>query len=428
MSAHCGYIVKVEQLRPHPNADRLQIATFFGNDTCVGLDIKIGDIGIYFPCDLQLSMEFCINNHMLKKLPDGTPDGGYMDAKKRNVTAIRLRGEKSDGIYCSLKALEYTGVKLHTLSPGDTITTVNGHEICKKYIPMTKPQPNPPQGNRTRKKKVPIAPLFAQHVDTEQLDYNLGAFRPGDEIEITLKMHGTSHRVGYLPVAKKQTLLDKLLKRIRYDWDYISGTRRVVLEKINTADGWYGDNAFRKNTSEKFIGKLHKGETVYMEIVGYVNETTPIMPSCNNKKLNDKAFIKKYGDTTNFSYGCAPGENECYVYRMTLTTEEGHVVEYSPEYMRYRCEQIGVKAVPEFYRGFLPDVENLGEKVRDIAKVFYDGDDSIGKTHIKEGVVVRIVNRPKFTAYKLKNFEFKVLENIIKTNAEVPDMEEAQDV
>lgn len=112
-------------------------------------------------------MEFCINNHMLKKLPDGTPDGGYMDAKKRNVTAIRLRGEKSDGIYCSLKALEYTGVKLHTLSPGDTITTVNGHEICKKYILMTKPKSTPSQGNRTRKKKVPIAPLFAQHVDTE---------------------------------------------------------------------------------------------------------------------------------------------------------------------------------------------------------------------------------------------------------------------
>ena len=142
-------------------------------------------------------MEFCINNHMLKKLPDGTPDEGYMDAKKRNVTAIRLRGEKSDGIYCSLKTLEYTGVKLHTLSPGDTITTVNGHEICKKYIPMTKSKPTPSQGNRTRKKKVPIAPLFAQHVDTEQLDYNLNAFRPGDEIEITLKMHGTSHRVPY---------------------------------------------------------------------------------------------------------------------------------------------------------------------------------------------------------------------------------------
>ena len=59
MAQHCGYVVEVKQLRPHPNADKLQIATFFGNDTCVGLDVKIGDVGIYFPADLLLSVEFC---------------------------------------------------------------------------------------------------------------------------------------------------------------------------------------------------------------------------------------------------------------------------------------------------------------------------------------------------------------------------------
>ena len=30
MSNHCGYVVKVEHLRKHPNADRLQILTVFG--------------------------------------------------------------------------------------------------------------------------------------------------------------------------------------------------------------------------------------------------------------------------------------------------------------------------------------------------------------------------------------------------------------
>lgn len=30
MSEHVGYVVKVEKLRPHTNADRLQVATFFG--------------------------------------------------------------------------------------------------------------------------------------------------------------------------------------------------------------------------------------------------------------------------------------------------------------------------------------------------------------------------------------------------------------
>ena len=58
----------------------------------------------------------------------------------------------------------------------------------------------------------------------------------------------------------------------------------------------------------------------------------------------------------------------------------------------------------------------------------YDGPDPIGKTHVREGVVVRILNRPKFTAYKHKNFAFKVLEGLIKDTAEAPDMEEAQEV
>lgn len=59
MSQHCGYIVKVDKLRKHDNADRLQIATFFNTDVVVGVDTKIGDIGVYFPSDLKLGIEFC---------------------------------------------------------------------------------------------------------------------------------------------------------------------------------------------------------------------------------------------------------------------------------------------------------------------------------------------------------------------------------
>ena len=37
-TTHCGYIVKVKELRPHRNADKLQIAKFFDCEACVGLD------------------------------------------------------------------------------------------------------------------------------------------------------------------------------------------------------------------------------------------------------------------------------------------------------------------------------------------------------------------------------------------------------
>ena len=460
-----AYITVLTNVRKHPNADRLLLADVFGNTVCVSTDYYEGEIGVYFPCDGQLSVEFAEKNNLLCKKDDaGNNIGGYMDPAKRNVTAIRLRGEKSDGLFLPISCLNYCyahGDASIELQLGDMIDgVVNGHEICCKYIPRFNSSNRAGQGgNRTRKKKAPTAPLFAEHADTEQLAYNLGAFKAGDEIEITLKMHGTSQRTGYLPTLKgyKRTLLDRILRREGtpiYDWGYVSGTRRVVLE--NYEGGFYGDNQFREQHSKVFEGKLNKGETVYYEVVGFTTSGQPIMGDANNKKLNDKEFIKQYGEITRFSYGCSPAgtadlygyeengklhldetepkQSDIYVYRMTMTNEDGFVVEYTPDFMRYRCEQMGVKTVPVFARVILPCEEYfdeghpVGEYVKAMAEQYYDGPDPIGKTHVREGVVVRIVNRPKFAAYKHKGFAFKVLEGIIKDIATAPDMEEAQEV
>ena len=197
---HNGFIVEVKELKSHPNADKLQIATFFGETVIVGLDTKIGDIGVYFPCDIQLSLEYCDNNNLCRKNADGSNGQGYLERDKRNIKAISLRGEKSYGLYAPLSSLAFTGVDLATFKVGDTVSTVNGILICKKYIPRGNRRGGHGGGNKTRKHKVDIAPLFAEHADTEQLAYNLDAFKPNDEIEITLKMHGTSQRTGYLPV------------------------------------------------------------------------------------------------------------------------------------------------------------------------------------------------------------------------------------
>ena len=287
-------------------------------------------------------------------------------------------------------------------------------------------------------------------------------------------MHGTSQRTGYLPVLQgyRRTFLDWLFRREGtpiYEYGYVSGTRRTVLE--NYEGGYYGDNSFREQHSKIFEGKLWKGETVYYEVVGFTSSGSPIMGQAANKKMNDKDFIKQYGETTTFSYGCssqalpaiikapemievAPTvpQSDMYVYRMTMTNEDGNVVEYTPDFMRYRCEQMGVKTVPVFFRGTINErykngdgsinyslsngiiaascdgEEKIGEMIKNAAEFFYDGPDPIGKTHIREGVVVRIINRPKFCAYKHKNFAFKVLEGLIKDTASAPDMEEAQDV
>ena len=468
---HCGYVVKVDTLRNHDNADKLQIATFFGNDTIVDLNVAIGDIGVYFPSDLQLSEEYCeVNNLVRRKDATGREVGGYLDPDKRNIKAIKLRGEKSDGIFMPIHSLNYcfvdpdkeisivAGQAADKLIVGDTITVVNGHEICKKYIPKTQVRKGTySDGNKTRKVHVDVAPLFSEHVDTEQLAYNLSAFKSGDQIEITLKMHGTSQRTAYLPVLKghRRTFFDRLFRRQGkpvYDWGYVSGTRRTVLENFN--GGYYGSNKFREEHSKFFEGKLNKGEEVFYEVVGFTHTGSPIMASCPNKKLNDKEFSKMYGPETVFSYGCCPEgkktmhgtdeygdfsvpvdvpQSDIYVYRMTMTNEDGFTVEYTPDFMRYRCEQMGVKTVPVFWKGIIPkwpscnadsDPIDAGEWIKEKVEEYYDGPDPIGKTHVREGVVVRIVNRPKFCAYKHKNFSFKVLSGIAIETADTTSMTE----
>lgn len=455
-----AYITRIKNLRKHPNADRLQIGECFGNVVIVSMEYTDNQLGIYFPSDGQVSMAFAeVNNLLRKKDENGNNIGGYMDPNERNVTAIKLRGEKSDGLFLPLKSLESFG-DISLLREGDRLDTFNGHEICCKYIPRRQDKKgHVSNGNKTHK-KIPISPLFSEHADTEQLAYNMNAFKPGDEIEITLKMHGTSQRTACLPVLKgyKKTLLDKVFHREGkpiYDWGYVSGTRRTVLEDFE--GGYYGSNEFREVHSKFFEGKLWKGEEIYYEVVGFTTNGTPIMASGDNKKLNDKEFVKQYGETTVFSYGCSSHEvyefdnvlvpqSDIYVYRMTITNEDGDVIEYSPDFMRYRCEQMGVKTVPVFSKvyirddsviahntdgtysgGNLPDGITYGDAVKNIAEKFYDGPDPIGKTHIREGVVIRIVNRPKFCAYKHKNWYFKALEGIIKVEADTPDIEEAQE-
>ena len=471
--SYCGYVTILNNVRQHPNADRMKLADCFGNTVCVGLDAADGDIVIYFPTDGQLSVEYCAKNDLVRRKDEnGNNAGGYLDPEKRNIRAIKLRGEKSDGLTMPLESLAYTGIKIDTLKIGDTITVVNGHDICQKYIPKSNHTPSSGGGNRTRKRKDPIAPLFQEHADTEQLAYNLAAFKPGDEIEITLKMHGTSQRSAYLPrlTGYKRTLWDRIMRRPGepiYQYGCVDGTRRVVLDTFD--GGFYGSNEFRKQHADFFEGKLWKGETVYYEVVGFTHTGAPIMASANNNKISDKEFVKQYGKETVFSYGCSPtgmGEpidywdeektepcvvpiipqSDIYVYRMTMTNEDGQVVEYTPDFMRYRCEQMGVKTVPVMWKGIIPEeitsipcgdmggsivlanYTSPGDYIKNIAENYYDGPDPIGKTHVREGVVVRILNRPKFTAYKHKNFYFKVLEGIIKDTAEAPDMEEAQGI
>lgn len=437
-SNYCAYITTIKEIRKHNNADRLQCAVVFGNNTIVDLSYKIGQRVIYFPVDGQLSEEYANSVEGLVKRYVPTTElseeeligkqiinrhgvdvvnvGGYLDPKKRKVRALKLRGEISDGMILPIETLSpFTDIsKLHD---GDEITVLNGHEICRKYIPKTSKVKHHYGNNHVSNKKEEkfqvSYPYFMQHSDTKQLVYYENAFRPGDTCYITLKMHGTSGRTANaleVTKEKRNLFLRKVLKlgdKEHKEFKCVSGTRRTTLR--NYDGGFYGSNNFRKKYHDLFKDKLPKGFEVFYEIVGFTEGDTPIMGRCANSLITDKAFRRQYGEETVFSYGCNTGENDCYVYRMTATNDDGYVVEIPWEQVVAECAKIGVKTVPTFEKFIYTTWDDLMRRV----EKYYDGPDPIGKTHIREGVVVRIDNREKFTAFKHKNFNFKLLSGII---------------
>ena len=378
---------------------------------------------MYLPTDGKIERWFGDELKLFRKNLDGTPQGGYVDDNS-HVKAIKLRGNQSSGIVIPLDRI-YEIWGNQGWQDGDKVTQINGKEFCSKYIPRTKNSPNltPKTSYKGRKAEGIVYPEFSMHTDTEQLAYNLDKFHPGDQVSITLKLHGTSQRSMRTYAELPRGFFRKLFKmKPKTKPVYVLGTRRCVVTENH--EGFYGNDQFRLPHHEALEPYIEDKMEVYYEVVGYYGEgfEQTIMPSCDNKKINDKNFIKEFGPRTVFSYGCQPGESKMFIYR--ITSENGEK-EWTPDEIKAWCDGHGFNYVPIVDTFEFTTTEDLLDRIN---KYFEDLRDPIGKTHIKEGVVVRIVNRRTFAAYKSKTHEFKVLEGLVKDSETSPDMEEAQEI
>lgn len=436
-------VVLLRNVRQHPNADKVQLATCLGNQVVVGLNNKEGDLGVYFNSDGQLSHEFCYRNNLYRdntKNIDPNAKPGMFDDNRR-VRAQKFRGEISDGFWTPISSFIDAGFKV-TQIEGFEFDEINGVSICNKYVnPNTikAAQENKPKKTRVAKTSV----MFKEHIDTEHFGKHVYEVKDNDLMIITEKFHGTSHRVGHVQLDRDLNWFERLLTKlgVKIDntyWDYLNGTRRVVLEEAKSDTTQFHDPTIREKAFNLFKGNLRKGETVYLEIVGYENGDKPIMPMVDTTKTGDKEFVKthsNFGDKKHmvYSYGCAPGTSDFYVYRITMTNPDGISIDYSWDDVMKRCNEIGVKHVPEIVRFRAAEYRNNNGLIDDrdfnnaIVKYVDDlsnGPSMIDASHISEGVCVRLESGLVPRIFKHKSFTFKLLEGIVKDSG-VVDMEES---
>lgn len=419
--SHEALIAPIVNIEPIPGADNIVQGLASGYRVVVSKTVKEGQIGVIFPPGLQISHDMCFHNNLYRKDRGENKDptkNGFFETNRR-VKAIKLRGVKSEGCWMGLETLEWTGINIFDLKAGDKFQNLDDKEICQKYISAAT-RSYMEKRARQGKRSLDI-PMFKQHFETDQVRSNYQKIPAGSLLIYSCKLHGTSGRTSLSLIPKKLNPLkifwNKHFSRLHlfepsdYEWGYVSGTRRVILEP-DKGDGYYSGKTFRFAIHDDIQKRgLHKGETLYYEIVGYDETGGLIMPE---HKIEDKELEKRFGTKVmRYTYGCEPKQFKTFIYRITLTNEDGDSVELSWPQVKARAKELGMETVPELeveiYDG---NPETILTKCSKHANTIEPLD-----THVREGVCLRVEHESMSEIFKWKSFFFAKMEGI-KTNEE----------
>jgi len=424
-------VTTVKNLRAHPNADRMRVATILGCNVITGLNTKENDLVVFFPLETCISTEFLsyTNSFEDKTLNRDTTIKGYFSSKNR-VRAISLRGSKCEGYIVPVAHLEAfafdvlgKNIKIDESFVNWDFDTIFDHLLVKKYIPANQRIPNVAGGKTKGNIKKYISKLvenqFRFHPSTEQLKRNIDKLSPNDIISLDYKIHGTSFVASNLLTKKKLNWRDKLAKFIganvvetEYGLLYSS---RSVLKNSFIDDGKNHNHFYDEDVwgivANKVYPLLKQGITVYGEIAGYTKSG---------------AFIQKPYD-----YGCNPGELDYWIYRMTYTNPNGDVMEFSHHQIKEYCQKYGMKMPHTEYYGYAKDLfpeldtenrwhENFLEK---FSEKYLEQDCFMCKGKLPaEGWIIRIHNTDEWKVFKNKSFAFLQKESAMLDEG-VADME-----
>jgi hypothetical protein len=194
---YCCCIVALKDFVVLPNCDNVKATLIFGNSIIVSKDAAAGDIGLYFPAETALTKAFLGPNNLYRKPEFGNADPeqkGFFEEHGR-VKAVKFRGHASTGFWIPLNSLDAAGFNASEFKVGMEFNSINGFEICKKYVPKFKREPGAPNSKNPKGKQPKVEDQlvdgqFRFHFDTAQLRRNAFAIKPDTIVSVSDKWHG----------------------------------------------------------------------------------------------------------------------------------------------------------------------------------------------------------------------------------------------
>lgn len=407
-SNYVATIVKLPELKAVSGLDNLVLATIFGYGCLVSKDTDKGWLYIFFPAESVLSQEFLSRNNLYRNSTlNLDKDKKWFFDESGRVKAIKFKWVVSSGFLIPISSL-HTFCNVDKLEEGNVFHSVDGNKICWKYRRPVAPErltKSQRISKRLEKFDIVIPNQFRFHADTPQFLRFLSDFREGDKIVITEKLHWTSAVFSNVLTKRKLGLFTRMCRALwvsieERQYYHLYSSRTVIKnddidDERNKGLGFYGEDIWGM-WAKILEDKIEKGITLYGEIVGY----TP-----------SGAYIQQ-----GYSYGCTPWQSRFYVYRITYTTPDGIVIEFTDRQIRQYCSLRLIDVVPLLWDATWYDTEDwkwiVSLIIWDI-EVMCKLNNSLVP---REWVVIRRDGKETYSAYKLKSqlfltWETKQLDN-----------------
>lgn len=323
--------VVIESIKPHPNADRLEIAVVGGWEIVTGRDnYKVGDVVVHIQPDSMVprtwAQEWGVEQYLSFK----------KDSDMGRVRAARLRSVTSFGFLVPNES----GAELGT--------DLAEHYGIEKYEP-----PPPPVGMSAGQMRSEH-PLFHRYTDIQNLRNHRDKLAYGEPLVVTEKIHGTNSRVGWVRSNRVEggTALERVV-----------GTHKTQRDPEDC--GVYA------LPFEMYADVLEK---VWEWAIKAFND--PNHPAVPQKQIDSIIF---YGEI--FGAGVQDlhyGQKQEKGYRVFDISVNGNYLPWHT--LEYLEKTFGLPLVPVLARGVM-DFEQLVE--------YAQGDTTLSDDHIREGIVVR---------------------------------------
>lgn len=401
-------VIRITVINELENCDNVVGAPLLGFQAIVSKDTKVGDLGIVFTAETQLSEEYVKENNLYRhaELNKDSTKTGYIEDNRR-VKAMKFRGHRSDALFMPLSSLEYTGIDVNELNEKDVFDVLNGHQICKKFRIKREGTPRT-EKNKNKEFKRVDEKFLPEHYDTDNYWRNKHVVKGNRQIVVTQKLHGTSIRIGNTIVKRQLSLGERVAKALgvevkETEFAHVYGSRKVIKDPNNPrAEHFYGSDIFSEE-GKKYDDQVPENFILYGELIGWTSNGAPIQQ--------------------NYTYGLPQGTNELYVYRVAIVTNQGMLIDLSWEQVKEFCRDRGLKHVPELWTGMHKyfDVDEW------IDKRYYDEGHKQAvqldpASPVDEGVCIRVDG---LAPYILKAKGPRFFEHETKMlDEEAPDLEE----